>query len=79
MCEDMTGETADLSVGTLEGEPSWNTVIVRTQKGEALLDAAVKEGLLETGELPENNLKHLLEASTNKRKRGIENLKTHKF
>ncbi len=79
LCEDMTGETADLSVGTLEGEPSWNTVIVRTQKGKALLDAAVKEGLLETGEFPEQNLGHLLESSENKRTRGMENLKTNKF
>lgn len=79
LCDDMTGETADLSVGTLEGEPLWNTVVVRTQKGEALFDEAVKEGLLETGELPEKNLKHLLEASTNKRTRSIENLKAHKF
>ena len=70
LCEDMTGETADLSVGTLEGSKSWNTLIVRTQRGEDLLAGAVKQGLLEVAEFPDENFNHLMEASENKRNRG---------
>lgn len=70
LCEDMTGETSDLSVGTLEGSNSWNTLIVRTQRGEDFLAGAVKQGLLEVADFPNENFDHLMEASENKRNRG---------
>lgn len=70
-CCDMTAETADLSVGAVEGMDDWNTLIVRTQKGEDLVRAARQRGVLEIEDLPEENLSHLEEASVAKRKRGL--------
>ena len=69
-CQDMTAEWADISVGTVEGRDGWNTVVVRTDSGSEIVDAAVKHGWLETGNLPEENFEHLKEASSNKRDRG---------
>lgn len=69
LCQDMTAIWADLSVGTVEGREGWNTVIIRTETGEELIEEAVKAGKLETGPLPEENFEHLKEASRNKRKR----------
>jgi coenzyme F420-reducing hydrogenase beta subunit len=41
----MTAEFSDLSVGAVEGIPGWNTVIVRTAKGQELLEGARKAGM----------------------------------
>jgi len=52
VCLDMTSELSDLSVGTVEGEEGWNTVIVRTARGEDLLRLAESKGVLETRAYP---------------------------
>jgi coenzyme F420 hydrogenase subunit beta len=70
LCEDMTAEWADISVGTVEGMEGWNTVVVRSERGAQLLSGFIKADHLEIRELPEENLLHLKEASMNKRKRG---------
>lgn len=69
-CEDMTAEKADISVGMVEGMDGWNTVIVRTKSGAALIKNAAREGAIEVGPLAEDNLEHLKEAARNKRTRG---------
>jgi coenzyme F420 hydrogenase subunit beta len=71
LCQDMTAEWADISVGTVEGVEGWNTVVVRTERGAHLLSGFIEAGQLEIRALPGENLVHLKEASTNKRKRGI--------
>ena len=70
LCQDMTAEWADISVGTVEGMEGWNTVVVRSERSSQLLSGFIEAGLLETRELPEENLAHLKEASLNKKKRG---------
>jgi len=72
LCQDMTAEWADLSVGTVEGMEGWNTVIVRNDLGSTLIDGAVKDNILEIDSLPEENFNHLKEASLNKRNRGVQ-------
>ena len=71
VCPDMTSELADVSSGNLEGEPQWNTIIVRTEKGEALIENAVTDGWLVTKEMPQENLEHLTFAAGNKKKRAL--------
>lgn len=71
LCEDMTAEFADISVGTLEGDERWNTVILRTDKGIDLFEKALKAGVLEQKEMPLAKLEHLKEAASNKRKRAF--------
>ena len=70
LCRDMTAEWSDISVGAAEGIEGWNTVLVRTPRGRDLLRSAQEDGILEIGDLPEENLDHLREASLNKWKRG---------
>ena len=69
LCPDMTAEYADLSVGTVEGNEGWNTVIIRTDVGSMVIDEAVEEGLLETDLLARENLEHLRTAALNKKNR----------
>ena len=65
---------ADISVGAAEGINGWNTVIVRSERGAALFDKAVRDKVLETGTLPEEHLAHLKQASLLKKKRGLKNI-----
>ena len=46
-CTDFAAEFADISVGSVGSPEGWNTVIVRTERGEKALDKAVKAGVLE--------------------------------
>lgn len=71
ICTDMTSEWADVSVGILEGKPDWNTLIIRTEKGERLVDAASQAGYLISGEMPVENLEHLCVSSANKKKQAL--------
>jgi coenzyme F420 hydrogenase subunit beta len=52
-CPDLTAEFADISVGSIGSPAGWSTVLVRTDKGEELLNAAIKKGHLEIKDLKE--------------------------
>jgi coenzyme F420-reducing hydrogenase beta subunit len=70
-CFDMTSEFADISVGMVEGMDDWNTLIVRTPAGEALVQKAKADGVIDSRPLDEARLAHLREASLNKKRRAI--------
>lgn len=71
VCPDMTAEWADLSVGILEGEPHWNILIIRTERGKDLVDKASQAGWLLTAAVPSDNLEHLRLAAATKKKRTL--------
>jgi coenzyme F420 hydrogenase subunit beta len=71
VCIDMTAELADLSVGAAEGVLGWNTLIVRSEAGKELVEAAISDGVIETAPLPDENLEHLKEAARLKKKRAL--------
>jgi coenzyme F420 hydrogenase subunit beta len=71
ICPDMTSEWSDVSVGELEGEPRWNTLIIRTDKGARLVKDAVAAGYLIIDKMPEGNLNHLCSAAAGKKKRAL--------
>lgn len=74
ICFDMTSEFADISVGVVEGEEEWNTLIVRTTEGEKLVQKAKRSKVIETKPLKKANFDHLKEASQLKKKRAIEEI-----
>ena len=74
VCLDMTAEFSDLSVGAAEGTPGWNTVIIRTAKGQELMDEARRAKAIEVASIPAGNLNHLKEAALLKKKRALENI-----
>jgi len=75
ICLDMTSELSDLSVGTVEGIEGWSTVIIRTDLGEKLLSQAEAARIVKSQPLPEENFKHLREASLLKKQRALLRLK----
>jgi coenzyme F420 hydrogenase subunit beta len=74
VCVDMTAELADVSVGAAEGVEGWNTIIVRSDAGAELVEAARAADALETEALPDANLEHLKEAALGKKRRGLSNI-----
>ena len=78
-CIDMTAEFSDISVGVLEGRPDMNTLIVRTERGQRILDEARKEGYLIVSDMPKENLEHLKWAAGNKKKRALTKAKQEKM
>ncbi len=71
-CQDMTAEWSDISVGAFEGKSNWNTLIIRTEKGETLIKMAVEEGYLVLDNFPSSSLDHLTLGAGNKKKRAQE-------
>jgi len=79
VCFDMTNEFADISVGTVEGEEDWNTVIVRTKEGEKILQGAIDAGAIETKPLQKERLDHLREASLTRKRRVLTETEAEKI
>ncbi len=81
-CSDLTAEFSDISVGSArlpEGwkeAKSWNQVIVRTSKGQKLIEIAREKGILEFRDVPEGNLGRLKKASLNKKEKAREKSKS---
>jgi coenzyme F420 hydrogenase subunit beta len=47
VCLDFTAELADISVGAVGTPLKWSTVVVRTKKGEEVVEGAIREGYIE--------------------------------
>ena len=79
-CHDMTGEFADISVGALDSknEKNKNILIVRTERGEQLVNDAIKSGYIKTAPLPAEALDSLSKASMSKKKRSLARLAEEK-
>ncbi len=75
-CLDMTSELADISVGAFEPQGGWNTVIIRTPKGQQIFNDALTKGYLISEEYPEEELKRLKGASLGKKTRNLNHVQT---
>lgn len=69
LCSDFTSELADLSVGATEFDPEWNTLIIRSKRGQEIVDEAVDNGVIEIKELPPERVEILRRAAADKKKR----------
>lgn len=71
ICPDMTAEFSDVSVGAMEGDSSWNTLIIRTEKGASLVEKAVSDGYLEMDDMPAESIENLTKGASGKKKRAL--------
>ncbi|MBF0227775.1 MAG: Coenzyme F420 hydrogenase/dehydrogenase, beta subunit C-terminal domain [Desulfobacterales bacterium] len=72
-CPDLTAELSDISVGAMEGNEGWNTLIIRTEKGNNLIKSAVEKNIIQISAILTENFEHLSHASINKRKKCLIN------
>jgi coenzyme F420 hydrogenase subunit beta len=71
ICPDMTSEFSDLSVGMFEGQPGWNTLVIRSKPGARLVARACDEGFLETKDMPPKSIAQLTRAAGEKKARAL--------
>lgn len=50
-CQDLTGMNSDLSCGNIGSDDGWTTVLVRSMKGEKVLQGALEAGIIEAEQL----------------------------
>jgi coenzyme F420 hydrogenase subunit beta len=79
VCFNMTNEFSDISVGTVEGEANWNTVIIRTNTGKKFFQRAVKAGFIKTTSLEDERINHLRQASLDRKKRALSLMESKKI
>ncbi|MBN2151578.1 MAG: dihydroorotate dehydrogenase electron transfer subunit [Candidatus Lokiarchaeota archaeon] len=65
-CSDGTAGLADISVGVVDALPGWSVLVVRTARGNQVLDAAKRLGLIETQGLNSVVKETVLEVTRNK-------------
>jgi len=53
VCLDFTAELSDVSCGAVGSPDGWSTVIIRTARGEEVVEGAAKEGYIETKAIEE--------------------------
>lgn len=76
ICAELTSETSDISVGSIGSESGWSTIIIRTEKGEKIIEDAIKQKYLKAKELTPSQLKLLERISSNKTKTNYENIES---
>ncbi|MFO7795024.1 MAG: dihydroorotate dehydrogenase electron transfer subunit [Promethearchaeia archaeon] len=65
-CSDYSASFADISVGNVGSDDEWDTVIIRTERGEEIFDLAIEEGFIEIKELDKDNKELVLDTTRNK-------------
>lgn len=68
VCDDLTSELADISVGSEGSSVRWSTVIVRTREGEDVFSRVERAGVVEIH--PVLNLENVQELAYRKREQG---------
>jgi coenzyme F420 hydrogenase subunit beta len=67
ICMDFTSEQSDVSVGSVGSPEGWSTVVIRTDKGLKLVEAAERDNYIETKPISEGGLK-IMEKLANEKK-----------
>jgi len=79
ICVELTSETSDISVGSIGSNSEWSTIIIRTQKGEKIVDGAVKQKYIKAKELTESQFKLLNKIAENKKNKNLEHIEEREF
>lgn len=76
VCPDLVSEYADISVGSVGSEDGWNTVFLRTSKGQDFFEEAKKAGVIETKDIEtvKPGLKVLEKLALDKKSRAKKNI-----
>ncbi|MBQ2665225.1 Coenzyme F420 hydrogenase/dehydrogenase, beta subunit C-terminal domain [Methanobrevibacter sp.] len=79
ICVELTSETSDISIGSIGSDEGWSTLIVRTKKGEEIVDGALKQNFIEAKDLTESQFKLLNRLAANKTNRNLETIEEREF
>ncbi len=67
-CEDFTSAYADISIGNSGSPIGYNTVLVRTEESQTILEEMIEKGILETQEVTKDMLKTVRKLAQSKQR-----------
>ncbi len=79
ICVELSSETSDISIGSIGSKEGWSTLIIRTEKGEEIVNGAIKEKFIEGEEFTEQQFKLLNGIAGKKIARNLENIEKREF
>ena len=79
ICVELTSETSDISIGSIGSEEGWSTLIIRTKKGEEIIDGAIKQEFIKARDLTESQFKLLNRLAEAKISKNLENIERREF
>ena len=79
ICVELTSETSDISVGSIGSEDGWSTLIVRTEKGEEIVNGAIEHKFIEAKDLTESQFKLLTGIAEGKTNKNLEEIEKREY
>ena len=79
ICVELTSETSDISIGSIGSSDGHSTLIIRTKKGEEIVNGAINEKYIETEDLTEAQFELLTKIAQTKTDRNLENIEQREF
>ncbi len=79
ICVELTSETSDISIGSIGSEDGWSTLIIRTKKGEEIVNGALEQKFIEAKELTEIQFNLLNKIAQTKINKNIEEIEKREF
>ena len=79
ICVELTSETSDISIGSIGSDEGWSTLIVRTEKGEEIVNGALDQKFIEAKELTESQFNLLIRLAENKISKNLEEIEKREF
>ncbi|MEE1335528.1 Coenzyme F420 hydrogenase/dehydrogenase, beta subunit C-terminal domain [Methanobrevibacter sp.] len=79
ICVELTSETSDISVGSIGSDDGWSTVIIRTEKGEEIVNGAIEQKFIEAKDLTEFQFNLLNKLAGNKISKNLEHIENKEF
>ena len=79
ICVELTSETSDISIGSIGSEDGWSTLIIRTQKGEEIVEGAIKQKFIKAKDLTESQFKLLNRIAETKINKNLEDIEKREY
>ena len=79
ICVELTSETSDISVGSIGSDDGWSTLIIRTEKGEEIVNGAIEQKFIEAKDLTEFQFNLLNKLAGNKISKNLEHIENKEF
>ena len=79
ICVELTSETSDISIGSIGSDEGWSTLIIRTEKGEDIIEGAIEQKFIKAKELTEPQFNLLNRIAQTKINKNLETIERREF
>ncbi|MBQ7928183.1 MAG: Coenzyme F420 hydrogenase/dehydrogenase, beta subunit C-terminal domain [Methanobrevibacter sp.] len=79
VCVELTSETSDISIGSIGSDDGWSTLIIRTKRGDEIVNGAIKQEFIEARDFNESQFKLLNRLAEKKISKNLEIIERREF